>query len=294
MPSGTILSSEARRPGSSGPWRTTSSPRDCHRAERAHAAVGLELLAVDEDQLAGGLLAAGEQRAEHHGVGAGDQRLGDVAGVLQAAVADDRDAGRPAASGGLVDRGDLRDADAGDDAGGADRAGADADLDAVDAGVDERLRAVAGGDVAADDLHVPGRGSLLSRRTMSSIEAGVAVARCRRRGRRRRRRPACVARSQASPQTPTAAPTSSRPSASLVACGYCSALTKSLTVMRPARRPVVVDERKLLDLVLAQQRRSRPRRRCRPVPVTSGIGVMTSRDDARAPRRDGRSAGRGW
>ena len=36
----------------------------------------------------------------------------------------------------LVDRGDLRDADAGDDPGGADRAGPDADLDAVGAGVD--------------------------------------------------------------------------------------------------------------------------------------------------------------
>ena len=42
-------------------------------------------------------------------------------------------------------------ADAGDDPGGADRAGPDADLDRVRAGVDQRLRAGPGGDVAADD-----------------------------------------------------------------------------------------------------------------------------------------------
>ena len=75
--------------------------------------------------------------------------------------------------------------------------------------------------------------------TSTSTPASTSV---RRPAPRRRRR------------TPTAAPTSSRPSASLVACGYCSDLTKSLTVIRPASRPVVVDQRQLLDLVLAQQR----------------------------------------
>ena len=69
-------------------------PARLHGAERAHAAVGLVLLAVDEDQLAGALLAAGQQAAEHDGVGAGHDRLGDVAGVLHAAVADHRHAGR--------------------------------------------------------------------------------------------------------------------------------------------------------------------------------------------------------
>src|SRR3712207_2533292 len=46
-----------------------------HRAQRPHAAVGLVLLAVDEDQLARRLLDAGEQPADHHRVRAGDQRL---------------------------------------------------------------------------------------------------------------------------------------------------------------------------------------------------------------------------
>ena len=53
----------------------------------------------------------------------------------------------------IHDRGELRHADAGDDARGADRARADADLDRVGAGIDQRLRALLRGDVAGDDLH---------------------------------------------------------------------------------------------------------------------------------------------
>src|SRR5262249_50717890 len=42
-----------------------------HRAERTHAPVRLELLAVNEDQLAWALLAPGQQRAQHHRLRAG-------------------------------------------------------------------------------------------------------------------------------------------------------------------------------------------------------------------------------
>ena len=52
----------------------------------------------------------------------------------------------------IHDRGELRHADAGDDPRGADRARTDADLHRVGAGVDQRLGAVGGGDVAGDDL----------------------------------------------------------------------------------------------------------------------------------------------
>ena len=158
MPSGTILSSLRRRPGSSGPWSSDFFAARGHRAERPHAAVALELLAVDEDELARALVAAREQRADHHRLRTGHDRLGDVAGVLQPAVGDDRDAGGCCGQRRLVDRGDLRYAHPGDDAGGADRARADADLHRVGAGVDERLRTRPGGDVAADDLHVAGGG----------------------------------------------------------------------------------------------------------------------------------------
>jgi hypothetical protein len=54
------------------------------------AVVLLEQLAVDLDRLAGRLLVAGEQRADHHHRRAEANALGDVAVVADAAVGDDR------------------------------------------------------------------------------------------------------------------------------------------------------------------------------------------------------------
>ena len=64
--------------------------------------------------------------------------------------------GTPCAAAVLGDvehRRELRHADARDHAGRADRAGADADLDRVGAGLDQRLGAAGGGDIAGDHLH---------------------------------------------------------------------------------------------------------------------------------------------
>ncbi len=137
-----------RGPGSSarrspGPWRRAT-----------HAAIGLEAAALVEDGLAGRLVDAGEEGADHDDVGAGGDGLGEVAGVLDAAVGDDGDAVLGGGAGGLGDGGDLRHAGAGDHACGADGAGADADLDGVGAGVDEGLGAVVGGDVAGEESYV--------------------------------------------------------------------------------------------------------------------------------------------
>ena len=63
-------------------------------------------------------------------------------------------AGLARGEGCLVHGGDLGHADARDDARRADRARSDADLDGIHARVDERLRALAGRDVAADDVDV--------------------------------------------------------------------------------------------------------------------------------------------
>ena len=88
-------------------------------------------------------------------VGAGGDRLGDVARRGDAAVGDHRHPCRIATSAHVEDRRDLRHADARDDAGRADRAGPDADLEAVGAGVDQRLGRLGGRDVAGDHLDVP-------------------------------------------------------------------------------------------------------------------------------------------
>src|SRR5690349_4000746 len=129
-----------------------------HGAQRTHTAVRLVLLAVDEDQIAGALLGAGQQAAEHHAVGTGHDRLGDVARILDAAVGDDRNARRTAGPGGLHHGGDLRHADARDDPGRADRAGAHAHLDPVGARLDQGLGPGVRRDVAAHDVR---RGVLL-------------------------------------------------------------------------------------------------------------------------------------
>src|SRR5262249_40764744 len=65
-------------------------PASLHRAERAHAAVLLEPLALDDDDVARRLVRSGQHRAGHDRVGAGGDCLGDVAGGGEAAVRDER------------------------------------------------------------------------------------------------------------------------------------------------------------------------------------------------------------
>src|SRR5690606_17998237 len=124
-----------------------------HRRQAAHAAVTLVVPALVELAFAGGFLGTGEQAADHHRGGTSGQRLADVARVADAAIGDQRDTVLQRL-GDHVDGGDLRHAHAGNDPGGADRTGADADLDRVGAGVHQGQRRVAGDDVAAHDLHL--------------------------------------------------------------------------------------------------------------------------------------------
>jgi len=85
--------------------------------------------------------------------GAGSERLGEIAGIFDAAVGDHRDALFLRRLDRIHDGGELRHADAGNDARGADRARADANLDGIGAAVDQRPGAFAGGDVAGHHLH---------------------------------------------------------------------------------------------------------------------------------------------
>ena len=133
----------------------------------------------------------------------------------------------------LRDRGDLRHAGAGDDAGRADRAGAHADLHRAHAGGDEVGRPLVGAHVAGDELEagVSAPHLLDDRRGRPCCGRARCPPRRRppspRRGRPRAR--GCRA------ATPTAAPTRRRPSESLQACGYLICFWMSLTVMRPFR-----------------------------------------------------------
>src|SRR6185295_1571405 len=115
-----------------------------HRSERAHAAIRLVGRALVQLDFARRLFGASEQTANHHAVRAGDQRLGDITGEANAAVRDQRYTGAFQRSGNVRDCGDLRHADAGNDSSRADRAGTDADLDAVRTRFDGRLGSFSG------------------------------------------------------------------------------------------------------------------------------------------------------
>src|SRR6266540_4438696 len=67
-------------------------PARLHRADRAHAAVLLEALALVHHDVAGALLRTCEERAEHRGIRAGRERLRQIAGRRHSAVCDQRHA----------------------------------------------------------------------------------------------------------------------------------------------------------------------------------------------------------
>ena len=128
-----------------------------HRADRAHAAIRFVGAALIQERLARRFLGAGEQRSDHAGRCPGGKRLGDVARGADAAVGDHRHVRFGGFLGAVHHRRQLRHANAGDDAGGADRSGADAHLDAVRARIDQRARGLGGGNVAGDHLHRVGQ-----------------------------------------------------------------------------------------------------------------------------------------
>ena len=205
-----------------------------HGADAAHAAIGLVRAALVQEHLTGRLVGAGQQAADHHRVGAGGQRLDDVAAGAHAAVGDGRNIAFPAGGGAFQHGGELRHADPGHHARGADAARPDADLHRVGAGLDQCQRALGRGDVAGDHLHRVRL--LLDRRHRVQHALGMAV-----RGIHHDHvHLGCDQRAGA--HLPVRRPrrwprrTRSRPSSSLLASGWVSALSMSLTVIRPTQR----------------------------------------------------------
>ena len=175
-----------------------------------------------------------------------------------------RHASGAAGLGGLVHGGELRDADAGDHAGGADGARADADLDGVDAGVDDAPARPGGVATLPPMMSTPlnvGIGLQAANHVESQL--GAHRWRCRPRARPRRlpsgRKHGCRRR----PRKPMpAATTQTALLESLVASGYCSVLTKSLTVIRPVRWPFGVDHAAAFRPCAWPAGRARPPWRC--------------------------------
>ncbi len=160
---------------SSGPDRAHLDPRAARQGRRwgGHAPV---------HAAPGRLLGAGQGRADHQGIGAGGDRLGELATASHAAVGDDRHVAsglgevRVPGSRHIADRGDLRDPDAEHLAGRARGAGPDPDEHGGRALLHQRERGLGVGRVADRDRdgHVANEGFERERVVLGGQVAGAA------------------------------------------------------------------------------------------------------------------------
>ena len=141
--------------------------------------------------------------------------------------------------------------------------GPDADLDAVDAGVDQRLRTGAGGDVAAEHLDVAGGRVGLEPPHHVEHQPGLAVG-----GVGHEHVDAGLDQGRGPlPRVAEEADRRGDPQPALAVLGGVRVLLGLDEVLdrdQPGQPAGAVDQRQLLDLVLGEQRRGVRGRRCRP------------------------------
>src|SRR5450755_264819 len=126
----------------------------CHGGQRAHPAIRLERTALIEDRLAGAFFSTREQRTDHDATCAGSDSFGDVSGILNAAIGDDRNVGVAGGTRCLGDGGDLRNTSACDDAGCADRSRPNANLDGVSSRAGQFGSAFKRSDVSGNEINL--------------------------------------------------------------------------------------------------------------------------------------------
>ena len=127
-----------------------------HGTDAAHATVAFVATSLVQHDFAWGFLRACKHATHHHRAGTCSNRLGNVAAVADATVRNQRNARAAQSRGHIVDGGDLRHAHASDNAGGANGARANANLDRIGACFGQREGRSTRGNVAADhvDLRV--------------------------------------------------------------------------------------------------------------------------------------------
>ena len=227
----------------------TIGAESLHGAHRTHPSIALEPAALEQLHVAGALLGAGEKRAEHHALGAGRYRLDDVAGVGDPTVGDHRDVPLPGPSCREPDRRQLRHARAADDASGADRTSADANLDRIGSGVGEGVDAVLGDHVAGDHgQRGPARLDPLDRLDHACrVSVGGVDTDCVDGGSHQRLDPSLEVVADAH------CGGTAEPAAAVLRCvGELEPLLDVLHRDEPGEPAVGVDERQLLDAVLLE------------------------------------------
>src|SRR5690554_285821 len=125
-----------------------------HGTKRTHAAIGLVGTALEQFDLAGGLFSPGKHGAHHHGVGAGDYRFGQITGEADAAVSNHRYTGALQCGGDIGNRRNLWHPDTCDNACCADGTWTNTDLDRIRTSLDQIQSCFAGGNIAANHLHL--------------------------------------------------------------------------------------------------------------------------------------------
>ena len=122
-----------------------------HGSQGAHAAVFFVASALVNDRFARAFFRTGKEVAHHDDVAAGCNGLGHVAGILDAAVSNDRNAVALCDFSAFVNSGNLRYTDTGDDTSRADRARPDTDFNGVDTAFDKSFCSRTGCDVTGND-----------------------------------------------------------------------------------------------------------------------------------------------
>src|ERR1035437_3591506 len=121
-----------------------------HGAKRTHATVALVAAALKQNDFTGRFFGAGKHAAHHHRAGAGSDGFGNIAAKTNAAVGDQGNPSAPERFCHAVNRHDLRYPHTGHNAGSANGARANADLDAIDTCFNQVQRCRAGSNVAAN------------------------------------------------------------------------------------------------------------------------------------------------
>ena len=142
-----------------------------HSTQRAHAAVYLEAASLIDFHFTGSLFTASQQRTEHYSVGTGSQSLDYIAGVLDTAVSDDRNAILGSSTGSVIDGSDLRYTDTGYYTGSTDRTRADTYLDSIRTGFDQSHSSLSSSDIAGDEVYIR-EGSLY---LLDTVDDALAV-----------------------------------------------------------------------------------------------------------------------
>src|SRR5690606_14947754 len=125
-----------------------------HSTKRTHTTISLVSPPLIKLHFSGSLFCTGKHGTHHHGMSTGSYGLGDIAGITDTTVGDNRYVCTFQCRNDIGDSAHRRHTDTADNTGCTDRSRADTHLNSVSAGFYECLCCRSSGDVAANYLYV--------------------------------------------------------------------------------------------------------------------------------------------